>query len=423
LDFQKVKSWVFEDSWIGPQILSSIARETHKGAPDLNDSKVLARLSLLLPQTLEQVLKAKLLITKLQPNFMFGIEANYSLMGAIVDQSIAAGVDFAQVVQPSRDDALIIRRLNKENRRMHPNTLSLQSFDWVCKNIQWSDKLDVALLEEFKDRYGGRWILQSRNQINTTEKTKIEIQKQLELDSQKLTVAVFSHVLWDANLFYGEDIFMDYEDWFVQTLQAACNNPNVNWIIKLHPANAWKRARDRVTGELAEEVLIREHIGTLPQHVKLLMPDTDISTKSLFELVDYGVTVRGTAGMELPCFGKLTFTAGTGRYSGFGFTNDSNTVQDYLQKMANIQNIAPLDEARILLAKKFAYGVFKLRPFILKSCKCCFKYKKQGHHPLDHNISVTVNSLKGMEKNADFHKFSDWVNDRDAVDYMETSLQ
>ena len=43
--------------------------------------------------------------------------------------------------------------------------------------------------------------------------------------------------------------------------------------IKLHPANVWKRKRDGVTGELDELVAIREHVGELPPHVRVLEPD------------------------------------------------------------------------------------------------------------------------------------------------------
>ena len=34
----------------------------------------------------------------------------------------------------------------------------------------------------------------------------------------------------------------------------------------------------------------------------------------LFKVIDYGITVRGTIGIELPCFGIPVITAGTGRY-------------------------------------------------------------------------------------------------------------
>ena len=68
---------------------------------------------------------------------------------------------------------------------------------------------------------------------------------------------------------------------------------------------------------------LRRHFGNLPGHVKLMRADTGINTFSLFDVADYGLTVRGTIGMELPCFGIPVVTAGTGRYSGPWFYHRS----------------------------------------------------------------------------------------------------
>ena len=83
-----------------------------------------------------------------------------------------------------------------------------------------------------------------RNQPNSEDYAKGEIFKRYSLDQSKKLAVVFSHVLWDANLFYGEDLFKDYGDWFEQTVKAACGNDRVNWLIKMHPANLWKRSRE-----------------------------------------------------------------------------------------------------------------------------------------------------------------------------------
>ena len=156
-------------------------------------------------------------------------------------------------------------------------------------------------------RYGGKWFLQARNQPGTREFSCVEIVSSLGLDNRLKTVVVFSHVLWDANLFFGEDLFKDNGDWFSETVKAAVAYQEVNWIIKMHPANAWKRQRAEVRTEYAETVLIRDAVGDLPGHVQLMLPDTDVSTRSLFKLADYAVTVRGTVSSEAPCFEHHTY--------------------------------------------------------------------------------------------------------------------
>ena len=193
---------------------------------------------------------------------------------------------------------------------------------------------------------------------------------------------LFSHVLWDANMFFGRDLFTDQEEWFVETVRAACANDRVNWLVKLHPANVWKLRRDGVSGELGEHVAIREHVGELPPHVKLLEPETDISTWSLFDVTDVGVTIRGSVGFELPCLGKPALTAGTGFYSGRGFTVDSDTREDYLARIGRIEEIPPPDAEQVELARKHAYALFRLRQTRFTSYRSVYKPVERVDDPV-----------------------------------------
>ena len=66
--------------------------------------------------------------------------------------------------------------------------------------------------------------------------------------------------------------------------------------------------------------------------------------------------------MELPCFGIPVLTAGTGRYSGKGFTVDSTTANEYLERIRRIQDISPLTEQQVRLGILHAYFVLRGRP-------------------------------------------------------------
>lgn len=418
MNFTAFKELRYRGARIGPQIISSVCRSTMQGAPDLKDPAIRGKIADLLPETVEAVDKAGKLFEKFNIQTLIVVESNYAMMAALVDTAIQKGVNVIQAVQPWRDDALIFKRLTPETRRYHPNSVSLSTLKQF-ETAEWTEKQERELDKQLLDRYGGKWFLQSRNQPNVKKKTKEDIIRQLGLDEGKKTAVVFSHVLWDANLFFGEDLFEDYGDWFVQTVKAACANKNANWIIKLHPSNVWKRSRENITEEFAEITLIKKEIGDLPPHVKLLYPNTDINTWSLFEFADYGVTVRGTIGMELSCLGVPVFTAGTGRYSNLGFTFDSATKEEYLEKLSRIQDFERMTDEQTLLAKKHAYMVFCLRPWIMKSFKAEFNYKKKGLHPLDHNLLFNAKSFEEIELNADLKKWAQWASDKKSIDYLE----
>ncbi|MFC1593795.1 hypothetical protein ACFL38_00535 [Candidatus Omnitrophota bacterium] len=420
ISFQEVKKWQFKDCHIGQQVLSSFARRMH-GTPNLLLPHVYNVFSFLLHDEIKTVFASDLLLDEMRPDILIFNEAKGSVYGGISDLAFSKHMDCIQFVQPLHDDAVVLKRFDNESMGSHPNSLSKSTFERI-KAMSWSQGQEREVFNEFEKRYKGEWFLSQRNQIGTEKKSREQIIEQLGLDPQKKTAVVFSHILWDANLFYGDDLFEDYEEWFIETIQAAVENPNVNWIIKLHPGNVWKRNREKISGELREITLIREKVGELPKHVYLLHPDTDINTLSLFEIADYGITVRGTTGMELPCFGKQMFTAGTGRYSGFGFTVDSDSPEQYLDNLKHIHEFSQLTVEQALLAKKHAYSIFNLRLWSMRSFKAEFNYGKKGTHPLDHDLQPRIESYDELRKAEDLKRFSDWVLHNHENDYLKDTI-
>jgi len=423
LSLQDIKSWIFEGCWIGPQIISTLSRIRFEGRVDFAHPEVLHRLKEILMPALEHVLRAHKLIEKHRGDLALTIEANYAVFGPLVDVSISRGSNVIQMIQPWKDDALTFRRLNAFTRRDHPSSVSRETLDLLMQ-MPWTTREQEILNQMFQDRYSGRWFLQKRNQPGTDHLSSKEIMERFELDPNKPTAVIFSQVLWDANLFYGDDLFEDAGEWFLETVLAACANPAMNWLIKLHPANIWKREYEGITQEYTERVLINQAVGKLPAHVKLIADDDNISTHSLFESIDFGITIRGTSGMELVCFGKHCVTAGTGRYSGLGFTLDSMSREQYLGRLANLQKQSAMSEEEVLRAKWHAYGAFVLRPWPMRSARARFAYLERGRGPLDHNLELTAVTLDQLTLNADLRVWADWATGAD-IDFIqpEVSMQ
>jgi len=413
---QALKELDYRDAKVGQAALSSLSRRLQRGRISLDDPDARALLPSILEESMQAVVAGERLLDRERPEIVIFNEKGYAGFGSIYDVALARGANVIQFVAAGIHwrDALIFKRYTEETRRVHPASLSLASWELV-RAMPWDEEREAELAHEFDTRYGGAEMhpdagLQEGKRI----KTAADVTEQLGLEPGKPTVVLFSHVLWDANLFYGEDLFEDQEQWLVETVKAACANPQANWIVKLHPANMYKAH----AGELNDETAIRDAVGELPPHVKLLRPDTDINTFSLFGLADYGITIRGTVGMELPCFGVPTLTAGTGRYSGLGFTEDSATAAEYLDKLARIQELPKLGEEQTLLAKKHAYGLFRLRPFRFTSYRARFMAADRLDHPLSHNLEVLLRSPDEVESAADLRAFGEWALDRAQLDYL-----
>jgi hypothetical protein len=414
---QRLKELDFRGAKIGQQAISSLSRWAQRGRMSLlKEPAAQAELERLLRQAAEGVLAAERLVERARPEIALFNEKGYAGFGSVYDVALAHGANVIQFVHAGIHwaDALLLKRYTEETRRVHPASLSPESWETV-RALPWSDARERELDAEFALRYGSGPKhpdagLQEGKEIVDAD----EVRRRLGLDPARKTAVIFSHVLWDANLFYGEDLFEDMEDWLVQSVRAACANPNVNWVVKVHPANRFKSPGS----EPSDVTAIRESIGELPPHVKLLMPETEINTYSFFAATDYAITIRGTVGMETPAFGIPTLTAGTGRYSGLGFTNDSATAGEYLEKLGRIEEIPPLSHEETVLGKKHAYGLFRLRPFRFTSYRSEFRDDVSIAHPLVHSLDVTARGRAEVEQAADLREFAEWAQDRSRLDYL-----
>jgi hypothetical protein len=358
------------------------------------------------------------LLDRLQPELVLFNERNYAQEAPICDLALERGLNTIQWVNAFQDDGLVFKRYTEETKGLHPRSLSDDSWERV-RALPWTVEHETELAREFELRYAGGWGLTRRNHGWTRAFSAEEIRAELGLDPERRTAVLFSHVLWDANMFFrGVDLFPDQEAWFVESVRAACENPRVQWIVKLHPANVWKLKREGIEGARDEEAAIREAVGQLPPHVAVVRPDSEISTRSIFGVTDYGITIRGSIGFELPCFGVPVLTAGTGFYSGRGFTVDSATPAEYVSRLRSIDEIAPLTPSQIELARRHAYALFRLRPTRFTSFLATIRPLEEMGHPLDHDVEIRVRTRGDLERADDLRRFAEWATKSRELDYL-----
>jgi hypothetical protein len=283
--------------------------------------------------------------------------------------------------------------------------------------MPWTEAERARLRQELHESYAtGEWYSEAGTQFSTRIVDGAELRRRLGLDPAKRTAVIFPHILWDGTFFWGTDLFRTYEEWVVEAVRAACQNAHVNWIIKVHPANVVKNARDGVAGEPAELLAISRAVGALPPHVRVLPAETDINTYSLFGVMDYCLTVRGTIGIEAASFGIPVLTAGTGRYDHRGFTIDSASREEYLERLRTIHTIPRLSPAQQELAERFAYGTFLLR--VLPLSTVTFRYARDAKATLI--TEVHARSQADWRQAHDLRAFSAWLKG-DAADFLTGS--
>ena len=305
---------------------------------------------------------ATAILDNLKPELMLMNDRVYSPVAEIFQCALNRGI---RVMTRNASQAtgyeILKSYLSPDAIYTHPHSLSKVSWDGV-KRMPWTDHQWQAFDSYIRSAYdSGDWFAEVGTQFNKSMISKTGLIETLELDPDKPVAVVFSHIFWDGTLSYGVDLFDNYCHWFAEIAKVAKENSSVNWIFKVHPANLVKASREGISYESSEIKVIQSMVGELPNHIKILPSDSEISTYSLFSLMDFCLTVRGTIGIEAAAYGVRTLTAGTGRYDRHGFTLDFESKEAFLECVSKLQSVPKMTVDEIELARKFAWAIFKMR--------------------------------------------------------------
>lgn len=411
---EDVTAFTLDGVRCGKYAVSTLMRKTRTGAFDLSQPAVRKELERALNRSLQCACTAKTLIERLQPDALVLVDRGYSPSGELFDSCIERGIPVFTWNAAHKNDALMLKRYTAANRDVHPSSLSVDTWRALCA-MPWTTEHGAAVHTELERCYSsGEWYAEVGTQFNKNAVDKPALIARLGLDPSRKIAVIFPHIFWDATFFWGKDLFENYEDWFIQTVQAACRNDRMNWIIKVHPANIVKNRRDGVMSEHSEITAIRRAVGELPPHVRIMPAETEISTLSLFSLIDCCVTVRGTVGIEAACFGVPVLTAGTGRYDRLGFTIDSDSREQYLQRLADAHLISSLNSVQTELALRHAWGVLLARPTKLE----LIHMRYLPNETADLEIDFKVNTTQQLLELSDLHAMAEWIISG-AEDYLQ----
>lgn len=182
-----------------------------------------------------------------------------------------------------------------------------------------------------------------------------EVLARYRLDENKPIWGIFAHINWDTVSDYAPMLYESFNEWMSETIEIAKEVSDVQWLVKVHPAEAWDNPDSGV------ESLIRKKFPVLPDNIRVLPAEENISPLDFYGLVDGAVTVYGTAGLELAVHGKPVILAGDGHYGKKGFTYDAESRDAYRRLLRTVREIGPLTATQVQLAKKYAYCYFILR--------------------------------------------------------------
>lgn len=329
---------------IGSNIKSSILRYL-KGADYVGDPELLREYAFSGLVTLEAVKNA---VAKLKPSNVFMSHGMYVDWGPALRFALAHGL---------RVTCWIASYLHARFYFRHPTDsryLDFHNIDdarWIREKSPLTENEAARLAAYRRKRYmqGQSFdVKEFKSYKGTTER----LGPKLRFANGKKTWGIFAHINWDCVSDYAPMLHDDFNDWIISTLNSLRDDKSVNWLLKVHPAEAWDNPATGV------QALVRKHFSELPEHIRVLGFDEDVNPLDFYNLIDGAVTVYGTAGLELSSLGKPVIVAGHAHYSRKGFTYDPASRQEYHRLLGSVGGLGALTPAQRDLAMRYCYIYF-----------------------------------------------------------------
>ena len=238
--------------------------------------------------------------------------------------------------------------LFSHNETYHKSLLKEPSKEW--ENIEFKINEENKLNDYLSSRKMGSndWVYFHNKNPNFN----FEIKNYNNLKETKF-VSLFTNVVWDAQLFFDQNIFDDMLDWLFKTIQYFIDQNKI-LVVRAHPAE--------ISGTLPSKQKISDEIkkkfGKLPKNIVFISPENPISSYSIIEKSEFCIVYGSTIGTEIAAMGKNVLVGGEAWIKNKEISFDPKTKSEYFDLMSKLILNPKMDEKTHKRAKMYAYHFF-----------------------------------------------------------------
>jgi hypothetical protein len=230
------------------------------------------------------------------------------------------------------------------------------------ENLELSSAREIELLDYLKSRREGLfdWIVFHR----ATRQDASEITRKVGIDPSRPVVGLLTNVSWDAQLHYPANAFPNMLEWLVQTCEYFAKRPELQLLIRVHPAeiSGFPPSRQPILRELARRIPV------LASNIIVVGPESGLSTYALMSVCNAAIIYGTKMGVELTSVGLPVIVAGEAWIRNKGITLDASTPEEYFRILDRLPFPERLGADQLARARRYAYHFFFNRmiplPFI-----------------------------------------------------------
>lgn len=219
-------------------------------------------------------------------------------------------------------------------------------------SVQWNDVLEKRTVDYLESRMSG-----SKDWIWFHEKPEEEISKiarEVGIDLNKPTIGLLTNVIWDAQLHFKTNAFKNMVDWVEQTIQYFAKRPELQLLIRVHPAEIRGTVKSRQL--VGEEIKAR--FPQLPSNVFVVDAASPVSTYVAMEACDSAIIYGTKTGIELISRGIPVIVAGEAWVRGKGLTLDAESPDGYFKLLDQLPFGKRLSAEQTSRARQYAHHFF-----------------------------------------------------------------
>jgi len=187
------------------------------------------------------------------------------------------------------------------------------------------------------------------------------IRTQLDLSPDRRLLVLFTNVSWDLFVAERDFAFDGQMKWIAATFDFIRRHPELDLVVRAHPAEIVPKFQTR--GRIVQR--IEERLGPVPSNVRLIGPESTISSDTLRSMASVNLVYCSSVGMEAVIAGQPVLICGNPYYARKGFTINVDSPSEYDRLLEDIAAGKPLIPPphsselarRFLYLFKFRYGI------------------------------------------------------------------
>lgn len=344
-----------------------------------------------------------------QVSLLIYYDAAYFPIGLFVRSTLKRGVECLNFNAAHVNNAFVLRcvdevSVNQHHLKMPAGYLdrqrSLFEKEWVTQTY-----------EHLKECYDSRsWYSECGTLTGTQLGQQPDLRAELLHGRQQDRLGIiFSHIFWDDTTGQGTNVYENYGKALRKAVDYAALNPNVHWIVKLHPALKTKNIRDGLGKEHSPERDLISAIVDKADNIELLDLDWTGQSFDLIEASDFVVTVRGTVALEAGLLGKFAICAGSSNYSGAEFVFEATSDEEFRTLMTRAHGLEPDVAMGIRDAAIISRWQYLQKPFSFNAITCRYqhdlfaKLKVDYQERLPEAFIADLHRMRGFLESDDTH--------------------